>query len=191
MTLCLSNGFGGCTITQIANGRRLCVGYTTWLKPHPFFVKDLSHLLHLFSSSTRWETDTQTMRWQWESNGLFSCSSVYRMIHNTGVICLYQRFVWHIKAPVKVRIWVWLLLANRYLTQEVLTNRGCPVAEGCKLCSRDILETRDHLLCSCIFVRRFWCNLTAQLNVRLHGTWTSIVNMWWHERKLMPRQGRE
>lgn len=107
--------------------------------PHSsFFAKDLSLLLPFCSASIKLE-----------GGACFSCASAYRAMHHSGVISASQKALWTIKIPMKVRIFLWLMLDNKILTQQVLHSRGCQVQVGCHLCSSTAMETRDHLMWNC------------------------------------------
>lgn len=109
-----------------------------------FFVKDLVNLLPFFKYSI--DQDGGTSKWGWSALGVFSCSLAYRAMHNEGFISSTQKPLWIIKVPMKVMIFIWLMLDNKILTQNVLTYRGCPIPTGCHLCGKDIVETKDHIM---------------------------------------------
>ncbi len=61
-----------------------------------------------------------------------------------------RRFVqlWKLKVPLKVKIFVWLVLRRRVLTVDNLLKRGWYGDTTCVLCSRQT-ETGDHLFAGC------------------------------------------
>lgn len=90
-----------------------------------FFVKDLASLRPLYNASI--ELDKGIKKWKWTNNEIFSCASAYRIMHNSGLIVLNHEKLWKIKVPMKVRIFIWLMIDNKILTQQVLIYRGCAV----------------------------------------------------------------
>lgn len=114
-------------------------------KGQSFFLKDLKSLKPFYEASTVTEQNGVQLRWRWEENGLFSTSSAYKMIHRNGVNWGHHRKLWKLKAPPKVRFFVWILLHNRLLTRAVLRRRGCQVPDGCALCGTDARETDVHM----------------------------------------------
>lgn len=155
---------------------------TTWQDniPTSFFLKDLRLLLPIYTSSVKMMNGE--LIWRWNANGLFSCSSAYRLIHDTGVVCDYHRKLWAMRIPMKVRIFMWLFMDNRLLTQEILHMRACPVDTGCALCNSREMETRDHIFWECTYASAFWQGLCARFNVLRPGT-VSVGEAWLKGRK--------
>lgn len=147
-----------------------------------FFMKDLSNLIHFFNSSVRRGTDQTTLIWRWNSSGQFSCGSAYRAMHHTGICSEYSKVLWKMKTPMKVRIFAWLLLDNKLLTQEVLISRGCIVAQGCIFCMNGCIETINHFMWDCAYAKGFWRGLFAHYNLTWYNTDT-IIDLWWNRRK--------
>lgn len=80
-------------------------------------------------------------------------------MHDGGVRSVMNKKIWKIKAPPKVRIFFWLTMQNKILTQETLERRGRTVPIGCKLCHTPDMETREHLFWECSYAARFWRGL--------------------------------
>lgn len=152
-----------------------------------FFIKDLASLRPLCNASI--ELDEGVTKWKWTKNGLFSCASAYRIMHNSGLIARNHERLWKIKVPMNVRIFIWLMLDNKILTQQVLIYRGCAVQTGCHLCHRTEAETRDHLMWYCSFSSGFWRGLMAQHNIRygqgdnIRDTWTNTGRALTHDNR--------
>lgn len=72
-----------------------------------------------------------------------------------------------------------LWLQDRLLTQQVHTNRGCPVVPGCLLCDSNVKENRDHLLWHCAFSRRFWQGLLAHYNIAMPASSNWPLEMYY------------
>lgn len=106
--------------------------------------------------------DTQTrgqsphLVWRWQPNGTFSTSSAYNMLHDSGVVNRVNIALWKIKVPIKIRLFLWVTIQNRLLTQQVLIYKGCQVQPGCHLCESTAIETSVHLL---RFAKRFWASI--------------------------------
>lgn len=126
-------------------------------------LKSLPPLTNIYACSVNIDTDTMATSWHWSADGLFSTSSGYKFIHNPGVTCTFSVRLWKLRVPTEVKIFIWLVVQNKLLTQEVLHIRGCPVPEGCRLCANDKLETLDHLLWDCPFSKLFWMSILPKL----------------------------
>lgn len=115
--------------------------------------------------------------WTLTESGQFSYSSAYRAMHHTGLISSTYKNLWKIRAPMKVRIFIWLMLDDKILTQQVMHYRGWPVPTGCHLCAADIIESRDHLMWDCPYASSFWVGLMAQCNIPNNGN-SNILALW-------------
>lgn len=143
-----------------------------------FFLIHLSTISNFYSASVKHPAGITT--WRWTVSGEFTSSSAYHMMHDKGVVCHFYRILWKIKAPSKVRVFIWLLVRNKILTQQVLAKRGIHAVPHCVLCNQDILEDRNHIFWICTFARQFWRALSPQL-----GTLTTsptITRAWWQRR---------
>lgn len=81
-----------------------------------FFLKDLTRLLLFYKCSV--EKIGPDTAWKWTPSGAFSCSSAYRTLHHTWVISATQSRLWRIKVPMKVRIFIWLMV-DRKMTKLI------------------------------------------------------------------------
>ncbi|KAJ3707671.1 hypothetical protein LUZ61_011376 [Rhynchospora tenuis] len=106
-----------------------------------------------------------TAIWKWTANGIFSSSSAYGVLSNTGTISKFHHALWKVKSPPRVKIFLWLLLQDRLLTQQNLMVRGWPSPASCPCCSSGLLETTDHLFLHCNYASLVWS--LVQLRFRL------------------------
>lgn len=97
-------------------------------------------------------------------------------MHNRGIISR-DISVWKIKVPLKVRIFIWLMLDRKILTQRVMLYRGCDIPTGCHLCQNNLVETRDHIMGKCVYAVRFWWRLMVQYDINHQGG-TNIQRLW-------------
>ena len=101
---------------------------------HSFFIKSLRSLSDLIKAGSVVDSPAIT-RWRFSTTGLFTTASAYKIMHDTGIFDIYWKRLWEVKAPPKVKIFFWLLIRNRILTQHILARRDCAVITGCKLCA--------------------------------------------------------
>ncbi len=64
------------------------------------------------------------VEWRWTKGGRFSANSAYRFLAFDGGFDCRVRHLWSIKAPLKIKIFLWLGARNRILTADVLSRRG-------------------------------------------------------------------
>jgi hypothetical protein len=68
----------------------------------------------------------------------------------THTISGWKKALWSWACPLKTKIFIWLAVANRILTWEVLQHRGFIGPGYCILCKTNC-ETTHHLLVDCAF----------------------------------------
>jgi hypothetical protein len=65
-----------------------------------------------------------------------------------------REYIWKIKVPLKIRIFMWFLQPKVLLTKDNLAKRKW---KGCnKCCFRDQMETIQHLYISCPLAKKVW-----------------------------------
>lgn len=101
--------------------------------------------------------------------------SARRGVHNS-----FFAQIWKIKAPLKVKIFVWIVLHRKVLTVDNLRKRGWSGEESCVFCL-DVSETVDHLFveCQCIkaLLSRFLPNKQFLLTCK------SVCSLWDESRR--------
>ncbi len=83
--------------------------------------------------------------------------------------------MWRLKAPLKVKVFVWLLLKRRLLTMNNLMKRWWTGDRTCVLCLSEP-ETGDHLFASCEFTKAILKGNI--LNKRALNICTLTWNIW-------------
>ncbi len=138
------------------------------------------------------------VRWRWGAAERFSVKSVYTFLQDGGVSDVRYSKIWGIKAPVKVKVFVWLVLKNRVLTRDNLLKRGWRGDDGCELCT-ERSETVNHLFLNCRFPKellhgllsnkaflrtcetpaRLWEDCAAKGGSIGRGELQTIAAVWW------------
>jgi hypothetical protein len=65
-----------------------------------------------------------------------------------------QKFLWKTKIPMKVRIFLWLMVKCSVLTKDNLMRKGWTGDPHCHFCNKT--ESIDHLLFSCALAKLVW-----------------------------------
>ncbi len=115
------------------------------------------------------------IRWSWDNSGRFSVKSLYNFLQDGGVVDKRFAQLWKIGTPLKVKIFVWLVLKKRVLTADNLLKRGRSGEGMCSLCSEGG-ETMEHLFMSCPFTKDLLLGLLP--NKRMLLSCTSSVKLW-------------
>ncbi|KAJ4808570.1 RNA-directed DNA polymerase (reverse transcriptase)-related family protein [Rhynchospora pubera] len=100
------------------------------------------------------------LRWRWSPDGRFSVATTYKCLSTAGKLGSPLNWIWSLKAPPSLKLFLYLLSNDRLLTRQQLSKRGIMSQGGCALCDSDLLEDSLHLF--------FECPFSAQLRLRLH-----------------------
>ncbi|XP_020097175.1 uncharacterized protein LOC109716257 [Ananas comosus] len=73
-------------------------------------------------------------------------------ITDAGLHAPTNQHIWKLKIPVKIKIFIWLLLRKRLSTADRLLIRGMHVDPNCAFCAV-LTESCDHLFNDCVYVR--------------------------------------
>ena len=118
--------------------------------------------------------------WKLSSSGVFSVKTMYEDLMN--ILPRFNRkYLWKLKIPLKIKIFMWFLHKKVLLTKDNLTKRNW---NGCmKCCFCDSVETVEHLFLSCLFAKMLWrvVHLTFALppptNVtNMFGNWLNGID---------------
>jgi len=80
-----------------------------------------------------------------------------------------KRRIWSWGCPLKLKIFIWLLLEDKILTWNNLLKRGWIGPGYCYLCKGNE-ETTNHLFSHCPFMTSIWGSLCTHLKVQ--NAWT-------------------
>lgn len=73
--------------------------------------------------------------------------------------------IWKIKAPPRVKIFIWIMLRNKILTMDNLIKRGWQTPNRCILC-KQAAESVQHLFATCPYVTRVRWHITRNIMER-------------------------
>ena len=131
--------------------------------------------------STRMQSDFWA--WHYDKRGLFSVRSAYRMISSTkqrreawleGTAANSDvkgrekswTSLWKIKAPAKVKMFLWRLAKQSLPTSDVLHHRHILASSTCGICGAD--DSWRHSLLDCTMARCVWAladeDMTEHMN---------------------------
>ena len=111
-------------------------------------------------------------KWTLTSNGTFTVKSYYGDLLNahTRYLCKY---LWKLKIPLKIKIFLWFLHRKELLTKDNLAKRRWIGCKKCVFCDAD--ESAEHLFVKCTFARDIWRLVHFTFNVYPPA---SIANMF-------------
>lgn len=92
--------------------------------------------------------------WRLTPSGVFfSVKSFYNSLRNQS-FCFPFRFIWGVRLPLRVKIFLWLVLKGRILTKDNLLHQGWSGDKACVFCGMD--ENINHLFLVCPLSKFIW-----------------------------------
>ena len=111
--------------------------------------------LHLVSRlmDVNLSTEPDKFLWSLTTSGAFTVKSMYLDFLN-GHTKFLKKYLWKIKVPLKIRIFMWFLNRKVILTKDNLAKRNWNGNKCCSFC--DAEETIQHLFFECPFAKLVW-----------------------------------
>ena len=113
--------------------------------------------------------------WGLTSSGLFTVKSMYLDLLN-GHTKYLRKYIWKMKVPLKIKIFMWFLHRKVILTKDNLARRNWTGNQRCCFCDKD--ETIQHLFFECPLAKIIWrivhmsFSLSPPKNINnLFGNW--------------------
>lgn len=163
---------------------------------HPFLsLRDaypIRHQLHTAEVQTNdiiFTGDRDEVQWNWMANKVYSASSIYEIRMGGGQIKSPHSAIWKLPIPPTVRIFAYLMLKRKILTQDVMQTRNMGTNDGCHMCQNCPSESALHLLFLCPVAIQVWCEVSANLGYRLMAPAQSLTDIWVSSRDNVRRLG--
>ena len=115
--------------------------------------------------------------WGLHQNGLFSVKSMYRALLGVKAI-LYNTFIWKLKLPLKIKVFLWYLYKGVVLTKDNLARRQWQGDRKCCFCSSD--ESIQHLFFNCHFARFVLRTVHVSFNLIPPTSVYNLFTGWLH-----------
>jgi hypothetical protein len=94
--------------------------------------------------------EKDTFIWKLTESGQFSVKSLYAELMN-GNTKFLRKYLWKMKVPLKIRIFMWFLNRKEILTKDNLVKRNWTGDKKCVFCDEE--ENIEHLFLKCKFAR--------------------------------------
>jgi hypothetical protein len=118
--------------------------------------------------------------WNLTTSGKFSVKSLYTDFMS-GHTRFLKKYLWKLKVPLKIRIFMWFLNRKVLLTKDNLAKRKWTGCTKCVFC--DSKESIEHLFIRCPFASLLWrviyftFNIPAPTNIKnLFGKWLNGID---------------
>jgi hypothetical protein len=113
--------------------------------------------------------------WQYETNGIYSSSSMYAIVNFRGIQPIYLPSMWKLKIPPRIQVFLWLFSQKKIMTRDNLRTRGMVKPLECEMCKE--LETVKHLMFDCIVARLLWTIVEKVFDCSINN-FESIASKW-------------
>ena len=135
------------------------------------------------ASTISFSDEEDSLIWQFNSHGVFSSQSLYKVINFRGISPVFVPAVWALKVPPRVHFFLWLLSKNKVLTRDNLSIRKKIKDPTCLFCSE--AETVNHLFFDCVVAKQLWSILSEIFNRQVGTYFVSVGTMWISNRKFI------
>jgi hypothetical protein len=105
------------------------------------------------------------------------------MLHAGSTPLLGHKLIWKTRAPLRIKIFLWLAFKCRHWTGDRRARHGLEARELCYLCDQG-QETIDHIIAACPFSREVWFYLLQALGHQLPHTAATTISWWRRLRSL-------
>jgi hypothetical protein len=119
--------------------------------------------------------ESDMFKWNLTTAGTFSVKSMYLDLMNDDTRYL-RSYLWKIKVPLKVKIFMWFLSNKVLLTKDNLVRRKWTGSQKCCFC--DSLETVEHLFITCPFAQIIWRMIYFAYNIPPPSNITNMFGNW-------------
>ena len=114
-------------------------------------------------------------RWSLTLNGVFTVKSYYEDLLN-GHTRYLRKYLWKLKIPLKIKIFLWFLNRKELLTKDNLVKRRWIGCMKCVFCDAD--ESAEHLFIKCTFARDIWRLVHFTFNIYPPHSITNMFGSW-------------
>lgn len=139
------------SITEIQEGFNL---------PLSLQAKDEAHDLQQLSAVTALDATRHDV-WMYNWGLEYSSSRFYKHYFRNMIADEAFSWIWKSNCTMKIKVFTWLLLADRVNTRNMLARRHYNIDGdmSCRICTIGEEETVEHLFFACPFSKRCWGRL--------------------------------
>ena len=137
--------------------------------------------LEQIAGSIRLSDDCDSIIWVYDSKGVYSTSSIYKIFSFRSVTQVYTPAVWSLVIPPRVQIFLWLLSNNKLMTRDNLLKRKMHKPTDCVFCKE--LEPIDHLFFECIIAKEIWYYVSIFFGFNIGSNFLSLATFWISNKK--------
>ena len=97
-------------------------------------------------------------QWTYSWGAKYTSARYYKFFFRNVLADPAFSWIWDSKCTTKIKVFAWLLLADRVNTRNMLKRRQYNIGNNvnCAICSCNVEETVEHLFFTCPFSQRCW-----------------------------------
>ena len=119
--------------------------------------------------------DDDSYTWKLTESGLFSVKSMYADLMN-GHTRFLHKYLWKLKVPLKIKIFMWFMYRKVLLTKDNLARRNWTGCTKCVFCQQE--ETVEHLFITCNFAKHIWRLVHFTFSIHPPTSITNLFGNW-------------
>ncbi|WVZ96532.1 hypothetical protein U9M48_042161 [Paspalum notatum var. saurae] len=113
--------------------------------------------------------------WELHRHGHFSVRSMYHFLMDQGTP-FRSNFIWKLKIPLKIKIFLWYLHHGLILTKDNLAKRNWHESQKCCFC--DSNETIEYLFFECQHAKNFWSIVHIAIGLTPPNSASHLLGHW-------------
>ena len=137
-------------------------------------LREYAKLLNILSEYNPKADEPGSVFWV-ANNGTCSVKSLDSLIEGRGPPCQKFDETWHVKSPLKVKAFMWLVYHKRIITKDLRYRWNSDGDLLCILCGKEE-ENADHLPISCELSKEVWY-IVGKI-VGFQANFSDIQQMW-------------
>jgi hypothetical protein len=138
------------SVADVLQNQPLQITFRRTLTPNKWALwLELVHLLMYVQLSD----DKDVFVWNLTNSGAFTVKSMYLDLLDNDTKYL-KKYIWKIKVPLKIKIFMWFLHHKVILTKDNLAKRKWQGCKKCAFCDKD--ESIQHLFFECPLAKIIW-----------------------------------
>jgi hypothetical protein len=164
------------SVAHVLENNPLQISFRRILTPNKWvlWLELVERLMHV-----RLSNENDSFVWALNSSGNFTVKSYYLDLLQDKRNFL-RKYIWKMKVPLKIKIFMWFLYRRVILTKDNLAKRNWQGCKKCVFCDKD--ESIQHLFIDCPLAKVVWrivymtFGLSPPVNItHLFGTWLSGI----------------
>jgi hypothetical protein len=114
-------------------------------------------------------------KWRLMTSHNFTVKSMYLDLWNGNTAYLHK-YLWKMKVPLKIKIFMWFLHRKEILTKDNLAKRNWQGSKKCCFCDHE--ETAQHLFIKCHFAKIIWSIIKMAFNIIPPTSISHVFGNW-------------